>query len=618
MQTVLRPLRSFLVAASTALLALVTAAFGTTAGVGASSPPPPPALPQIPVAVGAAQWLAGKMTPGGYIPGASPGTANYSETVNTLLALAAANVDLPLARTGLAYMEANADAYITAEGSDGPGQLSLLILAAHALGADPTSFGGTNLVARLLATEQTTPPNAGRFGTDAQVPDFNSGPYDQGLALAALKAVGMSAPAASVSWLQQAQCPNGGWTAPDPVTNPCDGDPGAGNGPDTNTTALALQGLAAQNGLTASISSSALSFLKNGQNADGGWAYDPNAPDNQQTSDPDSTSLVIQALLALGLSPDGAQFVVAGHSPTSLLLSFVVTSGADRGAFSIPFGGSPTTGDLFATFQAVPPLMGLSVPFGPSGTAYWLVASDGGVFSFGGAAFHGSAGGLTLNKPVVGIAPTLDGQGYWLAASDGGVFNYGNAGFFGSMGGTPLNKPVVGIATGAEGRGYWLVASDGGIFTFGNAGFFGSMGGKPLNKPIVAIAPTPDGGGYWLVASDGGIFAFGDAGFYGSMGGQPLNRPIVGMAPTPDGGGYWLVASDGGIFAFGDATFSGSMGGKPLNEPVVGMASTPDGGGYWLVASDGGIFTFGDATFSGSMGGTPLNAPLAGMSPSAA
>ena len=148
--------------------------------------------------------MASQLTSGGYIAGETPGTADYSETVNTLLALAAANVDLPRPRTGLAYMETNADAYIAAEGSDGPGQLSLLILTAHALGADPTNFGGTNLVTRLLATEQTSGPNAGRFGTDAQVPDFNSGPYDQGLALAALRAAGMSAPAASITWLQQA------------------------------------------------------------------------------------------------------------------------------------------------------------------------------------------------------------------------------------------------------------------------------------------------------------------------------------------------------------------------------------------------------------------------------
>jgi hypothetical protein len=32
------------------------------------------------------------------------------------------------------------------------------------------------------------------------------------------------------------------------------------------------------------------------------------------------------------------------------------------------------------------------------------VASDGGIFAFGDAAFHGSTGGITLNKPVVGMA----------------------------------------------------------------------------------------------------------------------------------------------------------------------------------------------------------------------
>ena len=43
------------------------------------------------------------------------------------------------------------------------------------------------------------------------------------------------------------------------------------------------------------------------------------------------------------------------------------------------------------------------------------------------------------------MASTPDGGGYWLVASDGGVFSYGDAKFAGSMGGTPLNKPVVGM-----------------------------------------------------------------------------------------------------------------------------------------------------------------------------
>jgi hypothetical protein len=40
----------------------------------------------------------------------------------------------------------------------------------------------------------------------------------------------------------------------------------------------------------------------------------------------------------------------------------------------------------------------------PSGNGYWLVATDGGIFSFGDAAFHGSTGSIVLNKPIVGMA----------------------------------------------------------------------------------------------------------------------------------------------------------------------------------------------------------------------
>ena len=72
------------------------------------------------------------------------------------------------------------------------------------------------------------------------------------------------------------------------------------------------------------------------------------------------------------------------------------------------------------------------------------MASDGGIFSFGGAPFFGSTGGIHLNKPVVGMAATPDSQGYWLVASDGGIFAFGDAGFYGSMGGHHLNKPIVG------------------------------------------------------------------------------------------------------------------------------------------------------------------------------
>ncbi|WP_160291735.1 hypothetical protein [Acidithrix ferrooxidans] len=40
----------------------------------------------------------------------------------------------------------------------------------------------------------------------------------------------------------------------------------------------------------------------------------------------------------------------------------------------------------------------------PDGKGYWLVASDGGVFCFGDAAFYGSTGAMKLNKPIVDMA----------------------------------------------------------------------------------------------------------------------------------------------------------------------------------------------------------------------
>ena len=97
------------------------------------------------------------------------------------------------------------------------------------------------------------------------------------------------------------------------------------------------------------------------------------------------------------------------------------------------------------------------------------MASDGGIFSFGGAPYYGSTGGMVLNKPVVGMAATADGGGYYLVASDGGVFSYGDATFYGSTGSMHLNQPVVGMAVVPGGGGYWLVASDGGVFSYGDA-----------------------------------------------------------------------------------------------------------------------------------------------------
>ena len=67
------------------------------------------------------------------------------------------------------------------------------------------------------------------------------------------------------------------------------------------------------------------------------------------------------------------------------------------------------------------------------------------------------------------MAATPDGRGYWLVASDGGIFTFGDARSTARRA-LHLNQPIVGMAATADGGGYWLV-SDGGIFTFGDAAF---------------------------------------------------------------------------------------------------------------------------------------------------
>src|SRR6476659_11300007 len=114
------------------------------------------------------------------------------------------------------------------------------------------------------------------------------------------------------------------------------------------------------------------------------------------------------------------------------------------------------------------------------------------VHAFGGAPSLG-APNTALNAPIVGIAATHTGKGYWLLASDGGIFSYGNARFYGSTGAMHLNQPGVGISPTPSGRGYWLVASDGGVFSFGDARFYGSTGAMHLNQPIIGMTPTPNG-----------------------------------------------------------------------------------------------------------------------------
>jgi hypothetical protein len=203
--------------------------------------------------------------------------------------------------------------------------------------------------------------------------------------------------------------------------------------------------------------------------------------------------------------------------------------------------GEPADGYVGVPREFVP--VHTSIVATPDGNGYWVYAETlsgaATVQTFGNATHFGDTNTiLQASDPQFGgspvaLAATPTGDGYYEAYSDGGVFAFGAAPFHGSLGGTQLNQPIVGIAVAPDGNGYWLVAADGGVFAFGSAAYAGSLGSIALRRPIVGIAANGAGSGYWLVAADGGVFAFGGAPFLGSTGGMSLARPVFTIVARP-------------------------------------------------------------------------------------
>jgi hypothetical protein len=103
------------------------------------------------------------------------------------------------------------------------------------------------------------------------------------------------------------------------------------------------------------------------------------------------------------------------------------------------------------------------------------------------------------------MAATRDGQGYWLVASDGGIFTFGDARYHGSAGGRLIPAPIHGMAADKSGGGYWTVSDDGHVYAYGDAPNYGSANGMMSGQLASGIASSPNGSGYWVATQGGGV-----------------------------------------------------------------------------------------------------------------
>jgi hypothetical protein len=229
----------------------------------------------------------------------------------------------PSGTSVMTYLADNAAAACTVSDPGGCGELIQAVVAG---GGDPTSFGGQDVLTTLNAAY-----DAGEYG--------DGDAFTQALAIQALVAAGLSVPTAATQFLESTQDPDHGFEYL----------PGWGS--DTNSTAMALMALDAAG--DHADDASALAWLATQQDTDGGFPYQAGP---LAYSDPDSTALVVQAIVATGGDPFAAAWVMAdGNTP----LGYLETTQDTGGGYTFPGNSGP---DAFTTSEVPLALERLALP----------------------------------------------------------------------------------------------------------------------------------------------------------------------------------------------------------------------------------------------------------------
>jgi len=230
--------------------------------------------------------------------------------------------------TPLDSLEAEAETFASDAASTGK-----LVIAVTGAGRDPLAFGGVDLRTRLASFVMT---DTITFGSNASDACWGMLGWD---------ALGREMPQSFVDGLVALQQPDGGWEA------------GPGWGTDSNTTALALQALAAANvDPTDGAVVGALTYMQAQQSPTGGFCY---SSAYGTAADANSTACGLQGLLSAGENPLAAAWLESNVSALDDLLSFQRKTGPDAGAFEWKPGEGA---NILATAQALPALIGKTLP----------------------------------------------------------------------------------------------------------------------------------------------------------------------------------------------------------------------------------------------------------------
>ncbi len=261
-----------------ALVALAAAALVVTPAAQAAEPP------------SAGTWLVSQFVNGDHLV-KGPDLVDHGLTADGVYGLAAAGMGRSTAEKAAAWLaEPDQLAFFAGDGEAESyvGGLTKLALVAQALGTDPRSFAGIDLLDRLSALQE----ESGRF-LDRTDPEFDqTNAFTQALAIIVLTRAGQSV-AKPVAFQVSAQCPDGGF----PISF---GQPVCKS--DVDGTAIVLQALLAAGEKTASAK--ALGWLAAQQQADGGF------PSALQGPNANSTGLAVGALVSAGRA-DAADKAVA-------------------------------------------------------------------------------------------------------------------------------------------------------------------------------------------------------------------------------------------------------------------------------------------------------------------